>query len=411
MTKFLSQALNAPEPSFRLGLSKLEAANGNPATDIRFSTEILHLTRQKLLELGLDPHDTTPKELYRALEQRLKADDQRLSRKLRTEAATHVSAEADVTAGMVHVLKKLSDTKHCFALKASSLKSLLRRLPPKKAMRALGYRSIESFVKHESPVLILTAAWLTEGATWQKRLLEQYKRLGPSDFESRPVSIVYADSPRWRKLADKLVEIHRHNLVCFKEMGALVFMSLPSHVPEGAVTVSLTLALHELNEIRAASTFLQLHQVRRDFGESVRQVALQEPRLSSQLLDQPMPWNLIQRYYSRLKDHFKAEIFEPHFSLEEMIWQPVEQTLVSIEPSFNFWRQTSHLGFLDGDKPVSLNLVDVALSFCNKLSYETRAVHYFQRSLWQELMLRYLKHGAVESSVLAELQPELAEAA
>jgi hypothetical protein len=409
MTRFLSQALQAEEPFFRQGLQRLELANGNPSSDIRLSAEVNHVTKQKLLELGLDPHDTTARELFNALQQKVRQDDARLSKVLRTKAATHVSAEADIVDGMVHALKELPDSRRCFTLKASSLKTLLQNVPPKKAMKQLGYRSLASFLKHEAPVLILAAAWLTEGEGWQKRFLDQYKKLQPRDFESRNIAILQPDSKRWQNLAAKTVEENRHNILSFKELGALIFLPLPKDVPAGAVTASLSLALHELNEIRASSTFLKLCQVKSDFGQMVKTVASDEAHLSSKMLDQPVPWHLIQRYYSRLSDRFREEVFEPYLQLEDMVWHPVEKALASIEPSFNFWHQTDYLGLLDGHKPVSLNLLDSALSFCNRLPYEQRAVHFFQRSLWHELLLRYLKHQPVEDTVLTELQPQLAE--
>jgi hypothetical protein len=55
---------------------------------------------------------------------------------------------------------------------------------------------------------------------------------------------------------------------------------------------------------------------------------------------------------------------------------------------------------------VSLNLVDAAVNFCNQLPFEQRVVHYFQRSLGHELLLRYLQHETVEQTVTDELQPE-----
>jgi hypothetical protein len=408
MTRFLSSALAAPEPFFRQGLHRLEAANGHPNTDIRFSAEIRRGTQLKLLELGLDPHDTTAKELYRALEQRVKADDDRLTRLLRTKAATHVSAEADVVAGMVQAIGELPDTRHCFALKNSRLKQLVKNVPPKKAMKALGYRSVDSFLKHETPVLVLTAAWLTEGSGWHKRLLDQYKKLQPADFESRSIQVVRPDSKRWQALALSVVAQQKHNLISFKELGALVFLPLPAHAPAGAVIVSFSLALHELNEIRAASSFLKLCQVKPDFGQCVRSLVADEPQLNSELLDQAVPWHLIQRYYARLKHYFREEIFEPHLQLEDMAWHPIETTLSAIEPGFAFWHDSAHLALLDRHTPVSLNLIDVALNYCNQLPYEQRAVHYFQRSLWHELLLRYLHHEPLEQTVLNELQPRLA---
>jgi hypothetical protein len=408
MTRFLSEALEAPEPFFRLGLRRLEAANGHPGADIRFSTEVGRATQAKLKQLGLDPHDTTAEELYHVLQERIKADDARLTKTLRTRAATHVSAEADVVAGMIHALRELPDSKRCFALKASVLKSIARKLPPKKAVKQLGYRSLDSFLKHETPVSVLAAAWLSEGSHWQQRWLEQYKHLKPSDFEDRNIALVQLDSKRWRSLAASTLSQKKHNLLSFKELGALVFLPLPPDAPAGSTTVSLALALHELNEIRAGGTFLKLCQVRPDFGSVVQTVASGEPRLSSRLLDEPVPWHLIQRYYAQLTHHDHEEVFEPHLQLEDIAWHPIEQALGAIEPGFKFWQNSAHLGLLRDRHPVSLNVVDAALNYCNQLPFERRVVQHFQRSLWHELLLRYLRHEPVEQTILAELQPQLA---
>jgi hypothetical protein len=409
MTRFLSEALQAPEPFFRLGLRRLEADNGHPNTDIRFSTEVLRATRDKLRQLGLDPSDTTAEELYHVLQERIKADDARLTKTLRTQAATHVSAEADVVAGMIHALKELPDSKRCFALKASVLKTIIKRLPPKKAMKQLGYRSLDSFLKHETPVSVLAAAWLCEGAAWQHHLLDQYKHLKPSDFEDRNISLTQPDAKRWRDLAESTVAQKKHNLLSFKELGALVFLPLSADAPAGSTTASLALALHELNEIRAGSTFLKLCQVRADFGRLVQMVVSDEPHLNSKLLDQPVPWQIIQRYYACLTHPGREEAFEPHLRFEDIAWHPIEQTLSAIEPGFEFWQRSAHLGLQDQRRPVSLNVVDAALNYCNQLPFEHRVVDYFQRSLWHELMLRYLQHKPVEETVMAELQPQLAE--
>jgi len=408
MTRYLSHALQATEPSFSLGLSRLEAANGNPSSDIRLSNEVKQQTNNKLRELGLDPNDTTAEELYHVLQMRVKQDDAKLTKTLRTKAAKHISAEADTVAGMIHVLKEQPDSKRCFALKSSRLKALLKITPPKKAMRKLGYRSMDSFLKHEAPISILTAAWVSEGESWQKHFIDQYKKLQSSDFEERNMMIVQMDSARWKALAEEVVTQTKHNLLCFKEIGAMVFLPFSADAPAGAVTVSLSLALHELNEIRASSTYLKLCQVKPDFGQMVQVIASDEPRLSSQMLDQSVPWHLVHRYYARLGDRFQTEIFEPYLQLEDMIWHPVEKTLAEIEPSLKFWQHTAHLGMLDGREPVSLNIVDVATNSCNNIAYKERGAHYFQRSLWHELLMRYLHHRPIEDSILTELQPQLA---
>lgn len=409
MTRFLSESLQAEEPFFRQALRSMEAGGGHRNEDIRFSTQVQRAAQDKLRSLGLDPRDTAPKELYHVLQERMKADDVRLTRILRTLAATHVSADAEVVSGMVHALKTLPDSRRCFAIKNSTLRSIFKKLPPKKAMKQLGYRSMDSFLKHEPPVSALAAAYLSEGPGWQHKLLESYKRLSPSDFEDRDIHIVRPDSARWRELAASSVARKRHNILCFKELGALVLLPLPEDTPAGAVTASLSLALHDLNQIRAGSTFLKLCQVRHDFGRLVKMVASDEPQLAVRLLDQPVSWQLIQRYYSELAERFRETVFEPHIRLDDMAWHSVEQSLSAIDPGFEFWKDSAHLGVLDNRAPVSMNVVDAALNACNDLPFERRVTHFFRQSLWHELLLRYLDHQDIEDSVAATLQPELAK--
>jgi hypothetical protein len=411
MTRFLADSLQLGEPSFRMGLKHFDAHDGHHPrnTDIRFSNHIRQATRSKMRELGLDADDTTPEELYHLLQQRLREDDVRLTRRLRTEAATHVSAEGDVAAGMVHALERLPVLDRCFALKGTSLRALLRKQPPKKAMKRLGYRSLDSFLKHETPVSALAAAWLTEGITWQHKFLDQYKRLTPADFEDRAIAIVRPHSKRWQELGAEVARERRHVILSFKEAGALVVLPFPEDTPPGAVTAAMSLALHELNRIRAGGTFLKLCQVRPDFGSLVRTVARDEPELGISLLGRPLSWQSIQHYYARLTEQFREDLFGPHIRLEDMVWHPVEETLSSIEPSFGFWRDSGHLGMLHDRRPVSLNVVDVALNYCNKLPFERRVAHYFRQSLWHELLFQYLPHETVEKSVMTALQPKLAK--
>jgi hypothetical protein len=408
MTRFLSEALQAREPYFRLGLQRLERVNGHPSHDIRLSTAVQQAVQAKLRSLGLDSLDTTGEELYHTLLERVKADDARLTKTLRTLAATHVSAEAEVVAGMVHALQALTAHDECFAIKATSLKALLRKLPPRKAMKQLGYRSLDSFLKHETLPSIMAAAWLVESPGWQQQLLQRYKRLKPADFENRTPVLLQPSSRRWRTLAEATVQTKRHNLLCFKELGAIVLLPLPVTVMPGVVTVSLMLALHELNEIRACSTYLKLCQVRPDFGNLVQAVVGAEPHVSSTLLSQPVSWHLIQHYYSRLKERFREELFEPHIRADDMAWQAVEQTLVHIEPRLEFWLDSAHLGLMHEHRFVSMNLLDMALNLCNRLPFERRITQACQRSLWHELLLKYLNHDTVEETVLAQLQPQLA---
>jgi hypothetical protein len=410
MTRFLSESLQAPEPSFRLQLRQLEQANGMPNADIRLSTEVAHATRAKLAELGLDPQDTTPKELYLSLLNRLQADDVRLTKILRTRAATHVSAEGDGMAGLVHILRESQKAETSFALKPMRFKQLIKKSAPKRVMKQLGYRSVDSLLRHEAPALILIAAQLLEGKGWWSELLASYKRLTARDFEMRPLSILIPDSSRWREFGATIVSQTKHNVYGFKELGSVVILALPAEAPAGAAMASLILALHSLSDIKAASTYLQLCQVRSDYGTILQSLVASESQQQTRLFDQAVPWRLIQRSLSRLPEALRHDLFASYLEETSLTWHSLGQAMHEIEPSLHFWQGTEHLGLLHEGKIVSMHALDVALNLCNRLPFERRMVHHFQQSLWHELLLRYLQPQHFEQSLLTALQPQVAPA-
>jgi hypothetical protein len=404
MTRVLSELLGAPEPMFHRSLDKLERASGHTSTDIRLTAELTQATTAKLKMLGLDPKDTTGEELYHALSERLKADDKRLLNALQQQYGT--SGDGTVS-HVAEALRSVPITRSVYALKNTVIKRLLKKATPKQVMKQLAYRSFDSMLKHEQPAAIVAAGWLLESHSWQKQMLEQYRKLKSSDFEIRSLHIICPDTKRWESLTGKLVEQKRHTVVGVKELGSVVLLPLPAKQPPAATTVTMLLALHAINDIRAASTFLKLCQVKREFGKLVESVVVDEPTLNAEVLDRPIPWQIIQRYYARFSHRFREEIFEPHVQQDDLTWHSIERIMSQIEPSLEFWHNTTALSLLHDHQPVSLNIIDVALNYCNQLPYKNRIVDYFQHSLWHELLIRYLKHDAVEQTVLTGLHAEL----
>lgn len=402
MTRVLSDIFGTSEHHLRVGLNNLERASGGGSADVRLTASVLQASKAKLRDLGLDPHDTTGEELYSALKQRLVSDDERLSLALKTAANSD-----DVVAGVAHALRTADVSRTSFSLKTTVLRSLLKKQPPKRVMKQLGYRSLDSMLKHEQPANLLAAAWLVEASTWQKSFRDSYRKLTAADFETRPIAINTPDTPRWQKLAAAVVEQHKHNVIALKELGTIVLLPLSGDLPDAVTIATLTLSLHSMNEIRAASTYLKLCQVKPEFGREVQEVVADEPKLNAELLDRPVSWQMLQRYFARFTDAFRAELFEPHVQAEDLSWHDVEAVLEGIEPSLTFWRGTEHLAMVYDHSPVSFNIADVALAACNNLPYQSRVVHYLQNSLWHELLLQYLQHERVEQTVLGHLQTEL----
>ena len=394
--------LGAREPMFRRGISRLESASGHAATDIRLSTEVERGAQYKLRELGFDPHDTTGAELYAALQQRIRNDDALLGRTLTRRYGTASSHSAVRCA-----LAALPVPKQCFGLKTAVGRQLLKGLPPRHSMKILGYRSFDSMMRREPLLAVYAAGWLLEPAGWRKAMLEAYRKLHATDFEVRSMALIAPEADRWRTLAQPVVMTKKHTIVGLREFGAIVMLPLPDAAPPAATLTSLLLALHEMNEVRAAGTFLKFSQARPDFGRLLQATVADESTFGVELLGGPLPWQIIHRYYARFAERFRAEVFEPFVRQEDLAWHSVEKALQYIEPDLHFWQHTTTLGTLHGHRPVSMNVIDAALSFCNQLPYEHRIVHYFRHSLWHELVMRYLRHENVEQAVLRGLESPL----
>ena len=404
MTRFLSSALGAVEPAFSQSIQQLEHAAGRPGTDIRLTTELAARARAKVAELGLDPKDTTGQELYEALKGRLATDEGRVRSALGIAPNTGAN---DILMRVQQFVSK-HDSLNCFALKSSVAKRLLKKKPPKVVMKRLGYRSIDSMLKHEPVAQLYAAALIAEPASWHRDYHEQYVRLGPGDFEQRALSILYPRTKRWQDLAATFENTLRHNMISFKELGAIVMLPL-STAPAGLATTTLLLMLEEMNSIRAQSSFMKLQQVKPDFGRVIQRLSKSEAYTSAELAGQAVPWRMIQRFYARTPQAYHSDIFEPHVQLEDLQWRSGEDVLAELEPTLAFWQDTQCLGFLQDGQPVSCNVLDVALSYCNQLSYTDRIVHFLRDNLWHELMLRYLDQQNLEEAVHRQLSAELAE--
>jgi hypothetical protein len=403
MTRYLAQALGAQQPLFGQSISALERASGRPSADIRLSSELMQQVRVKIAQLGLDPADTTGPELYSALQERLRLDEIRVREAL--GIADNATA-ADILSRVQKFLDGHEAASVSFALKAASAKRLLKKKPPKNAMKQMGYRSLDSLLKHETVPAIYAAALMTETPAWHKTFKEQYAKLQPSDFEQRKISVIYPKAKRWAALSGNFVATAKHNILCFKELGAIVVLPITTNV-DGLTLTTLLLTLHYMNDVRTYSSYAKLQQVKPTFGKIIQQTASGEPMTNATLAGQPVPWKVIQRYYGRLKEDQHPEVFEPHVQSEDLQWHDAETVVSNLQPALAFWENTQYICMLHDGEPVSFNILDVALSYCNHLSFADRIVHFSREHLWHELMSRYLHEENLEAAVHQQLSRDL----
>jgi hypothetical protein len=406
MSKMLSELLSATEPMFSLALKQLEQASGNSRADIRLTAEIVGKVHMKTRALGLDPRDTTGKELYFGLLDMVKRHDEFLAKRLGGKDAADVQ---DMLPRIKTVVEKLNVPKNAWVLKHSVAKRLLKTNPPKKVMKQLGYRSIDSMLKRESIEEVYGALRFAESPQWLEAFIGKYRKLHPSDFETRQIEIIQLDANRWGSITKPFVEKKRHNVTHLKELGIILMLPMPIAQMPGITITVLPLLLHYVNEIRLYSAFFKLQQVKPEFGEILVDTLIADPGKHAIMAGQQIHWRVIQRYFGKLEHEYHPEIFEPHVQPEDLHWRKAEEILYRLEPALHFWHDMDYVGVMHQGKPVSFNLMDMALSYVNQLDYHDRAIFHFRESLWNELFMRYLGQKTLETQVLKQLDNEMIE--
>lgn len=410
MSKMLSELLNAEEPLFTNAIRQLEKESGNPSADIRLTSEIVGKIHLKVKELGLDPDDTTGEELYYALENRVKKDNERIIEEL-LKLPKNTTLIRDLVPPMVEVARKAKVPKKCWALKRSVAKKLLRKMPPKQMMKTLGYRSVNSLLKNEPFDEMYTALRFSEGDDWLNEYNELFKSVKPSDFEERGINIVIMDHDKWVDLAEHYTEKKLHNVTHTKELGVIVVVPMKREHMRGLPLKTMSLLFHYINEIRLYSAFFKLKATHPKFGAEIVETLIADPSNAAVMAGQHIHWRVIQRYYGKLKDESHPEAFQPHVQPEDLHWRRAEDALYDLDPELEFWQDLDYVArpIRAGVDPVAFNLMDVAFAYSNEEPFPKRYVYHFQESLWNEIFIRYMGEKNLEQQVLEQLDNDMIE--
>lgn len=408
MSKLLSELLNAEEPLFTNAIRQLEKESGNPSADIRLASEIIGRVQLKTKELDLDPDDTTPEELYQALENRVRKDNDRITEEL-LKLPKDTTRIRDLVPPIVEIAVESKVPKKCWALKRSVAKKLLRKMPPKQMMKTLGYRSIDSMLKNEPFDEMYTALRFSEGPEWLNEYNELFKSVKPSDFEERDIHIVVMDHDKWVDLAEHYAEKKRHNVTHTKELGVIVVLPMRQEHMRGVPLKTLSLLFHYINEIRLYSAFFKLKSMHPKFGAEIVDTLIADPSNAAVMAGQHIHWRVIQRYFGKLDDERHPEAFQPHVQPEDLHWRRAEEALYDLDPDMEFWRDLDYVArpVRAGVDPVSLSLTDVAFAYSNEEPFAKRYVYHFRESLWNEVFMRYMGQETLEKQVLEQLDNDM----
>lgn len=403
MTRVLANLLGVEQLDFRVTIQKLEQIAGKPSKDIRLATEMSRLSSEKIRELGLDPQDTTAQELYYALQERFRRDTNLVRGALSIHDGTS-SIEA-MKAIVSHLQKATTHGSEVLAIKNSVAKKLLKHVPPKKTMKQLGYRSLDSMLKHESAAQIQAAAMISESQSWQKKYLDQYESLSVSDFEIRPIEILLPTAARWVMFAENVQKQQiTPQVLAIREQGSVVVLPMHEAMQELWLLAKIT---EVLNDVHSVSSFLKLQQVKADFGKRVHDIALSEPLTSTELMNKTVSWRAVHQYFSRFTERYDPLVFEPHVRASDLRWLQLEKVLEKIHPVLSFWGDGLYAAYTDKERQtVSFNVFDVAEDCRQKVLFLQRSASVMQKTLWDELIIRYLDHTNISQALAQELQTE-----
>lgn len=406
MSRVLAELLETSEPELSGVLHRLEELSGRPGVDVRLIAELAATSYQKTRELGLDPRDTTGKELYHALQALVAQHDIFLAQQIGARDASNVS---EVLPKIVKSIASIPMSKRCWAIKHSVAKRMLKASPPKKVMKQLGYRSVDSLLKREQIGEIMCAIRFAESAAWQAKLIKQYRHLKPADFEARDIELRLLDETRWGSLAEDYIYERHHNLVHVKEHGVVLVLPLPAERMKGLCVTVMPLILHYINEIRVYSSLFKLSQVKPDFGDIIATTIVDDASKAVNMAGQDVHWRTVHNHFGK-KRRIHPDEFQPHVQPEDLYNRKAEDVLYRLEPALKFWENLDYvLQPRSGEAPVSLGLLDNAISYCNGLEYGHNVLRHAQKSLWNEVLLRYMGQESLEQQVLAQLSNELIE--
>lgn len=403
MCKLIADLVGADKQIVSEVVHRFERSSGEPGVDIRLTGEIYGRLHMKVRELGLDPNDTTARELYHSLISLADLHDQFIAKRFGIEDRTNTD---QVLSSVVSIINRMHLPHHAWVIKGSVLKKLLKAVPPKKLMHDLHYRSLDSMLKREPARLLLNMARHVEPDTWQQRFDARLEHLMPSDFEQKDIDVVYLDELKWSAAIEE-VSLSRHtNIFYSPEAGNILVTPLPKRGKHGMTLASTIMILHYINEIRTHSTYLKFHQLMPGFGKKIRDITSKQGVHHAVMAGQPLHWRIVHKYYGTTKRVLHPEVFEPHVQPEDLAYRKAEDVLYRIEPALHFWKDLDYVGVNHPSGPISFNLMDVVLNLFNDVPYDQRINYHMRDALWNELLIRYVGQRSLERQLLQHLDAQ-----
>lgn len=376
-------------------LSALHATIDGASHDVQLLGEIAQKSASIKQRLGLDPSDTTPRELYVSLRRTIADDNVRLGRAL---GILHPNAVSEATPLIIRALKHQYKDTQVFVPKSTKLKTLLKEHPPKKVMQALHYRSLDSMLKHEPASRITVLARYIEDEAWQEAYNIELRKLNVDDFEMRALDIVWLDKA---VLAESLaVNRSRHHLVLHaKEAGCIAVGATLEKVINAYTIRTFTLLQHYIQEVMYASSFAKTIMTHKDLGQQYADYLVDTRQSNVHVSSLSLPWRVLHKTINTAR---LTDVFPPHVSSDDWRVRHPNDALAEHNEHITLWDKSGHVITGDSDV-VGVNIVDLAIDESYNRIFGEHSLKYARRDLEQELFRRYFEEPRVHTVILKRL--------
>lgn len=187
MAHKILQLIGDAEAKLAAELEELEAKTGYTSQDVKLLGQNAHAVKSKIADLMLDPDDTTPEELYHALRARYLKDARVFQLDFDLQAGTDGQHLA------IQLASRVLGGLRLWTLKTAYAKDMLRKLPPLRTKKVLGYRSLDSMLKRADMAFVVALAAQLESSTWLAKWRKALNSAPAAKRELTDIKIIITD--------------------------------------------------------------------------------------------------------------------------------------------------------------------------------------------------------------------------
>ncbi len=378
MTQFLIRLFEAPKVDFHNHIDAMEREYGVRSVDIKLTNKINLSSKEILKYLSLSD-DSLSREVYHSLNHFIDQENAVIESSLGITPDTKPEEIIKTIVDYIHDKSLISSS---YFVKHPKIKSFIKKHPPKKVMKTLAYRSVDSLLKRESNGLLLSLARELEGSDWHKEYVKFCSNLVGSDCMIGDINLSIV-SPRSRQhLASSKIDLS-YLVRLSAETGSLALVAPEKRFKNDTITF-LVAILDGIYQLRLFGNYFNYISFGKDFGKNFAKCVTKGIR-SGTGDNNSIMWPALYRHMSR------QNLDEP-LIIDENIEKPTTTIAKNFELSLP-WHKFDETVYGD-QEIVSLNLMDIVTNSSNDFTFDQRYIHSAQQEIWDRLSYEYLK-GAV----------------